>query len=760
MAKTPLLQADPRQLGIEKAAWLLEDATHGEKPDIKYPEDLMSARKDYYTYLRVDRWCRRAVWGLVIVTIVEVPSWCLNTHEWTIMAPEDRCRAPGGSPIYLSGLTYWPPGVTVCIEVVLILILLRKYLLERQFELTYFEPGGVSYRDIRKAYFGIAMGVLALCDVAVFWIFRPHFRVAFLARFGFLCLLPAVRSLALCVVAVLNEFVSVAMFLIGTMVFFAWIAVTIFDDIKILNSEGDRVNEGLDGFGTACYSMFVAGTSDDFVDVFLPTYVAYRQAGLLWLAFLVAVQLLFLNLVLDTLVAAYTKYTDHKNEEQFSTQVKGILRSFRQLCEAVCPGEDEISKQAFLEFCAAVSRSPRMPMLTQDTADIMFQALDKDGSGYMSQDEFVDICGVFQYQFWTTKRDSLLETCCPSVWNTATFKWFRGAVWSGGFDDFMNCILGLNFILVVTESVYDLHDWKEPKWMTRLDLIFSLSYAGEVFAKLSVYSLEEYWSETSNQFDFWTTWLLLSTCLLQGVLSRYANLLRLLRLLRVLKQLKTLKSVQFMIATIQQLVICSKDILTLLGVVVFFFTTLGVQLWGGLLYDTNPDLEGSEYLEKKWAVLNFNDVPSGFALWFVMLLCEYVACLADAVHRTTHTPMTWLVFPLFYVSAVSIVFELVKAFTIEVFIDLHEKKDEEPEPEFECLEDTKEEYFKTGQALHFKALGDISKRGKLLDAYHEILESGEHEGHGGHGTDGGGGHGHGVAVEQPRNGCGDYEHEH
>merc|ERR1719265_1594379 len=132
--------------------------------------------------------------------------------------------------------------------------------------------------------------------------------------------------------------------------------------------------------------------------------------------------------------------------------------------------------------------------------------------------------------------------------------------------------------------------------MTRLDLVFSLSYAGEVFAKLSVWSFAEYWSNTANQFDFWTTWLLLSTCLLQGVLARYANLLRLLRLLRVLKQLKTLKSVQFMIATITQLVITSKDILTLLGVVVFFFTALGVQLWGGLLYDGNSLLEGTEYL--------------------------------------------------------------------------------------------------------------------------------------------------------------------
>merc|ERR1719236_158040 len=142
--------------------------------------------------------------------------------------------------------------------------------------------------------------------------------------------------------------------------------------------------------------------------------------------------------------------------------------------------------------------------------------------------------------------------------------------------------------------------------MSQLDVVFSVSYAFEVFGKLAVYSFEYYWSERANQFDFWTTWLLLSTCLLQGVLARYANLLRLLRLLRVLKQLKTLKSVQFMMSTIQQLVICSKDILTLLGVVVYFFTSLGCQLWGGLLYNSNPQLAGSEYLKNKWAVLNFN----------------------------------------------------------------------------------------------------------------------------------------------------------
>jgi len=116
-----------------------------------------------------------------------------------------------------------------------------------------------------------------------------------------MCLLPSVRSLALCVAAVLNEFVSVGIFLVSTMIFFAWVAVTIFDDLDGVNNYGVPVNTGLDNFGAACYTMFVAGTTDDFVNAFLPSFIAYRQAGILWLVFLVIVQLLFHPLA--TLVA-------------------------------------------------------------------------------------------------------------------------------------------------------------------------------------------------------------------------------------------------------------------------------------------------------------------------------------------------------------------------------------------------------------------------------------------------------------------------
>ena len=48
------------------------------------------------------------------------------------------------------------------------------------------------------------------------------------------------------------------------------------------------------------------------------------------------------------------------------------------------------------------------------------------------------------------------------------------------------------------------------------------------------------------------------------------------------------------IATITKLIMASQEILILLGVVVFFFSALGMQLWGGTLYATHPALEGGE----------------------------------------------------------------------------------------------------------------------------------------------------------------------
>merc|ERR1740117_705245 len=148
----------------------------------------------------------------------------------------------------------------------------------------------------------------------------------------------------------------------GTLIFYAWVVVTIFNDLtdEIPWGEGHiTANKGLDTFSSTLYTMFVAGTTDDFVEAFLPSYTTYRSTGLLWLLFLVILQVLLLNLVLDTLVAAYNKYSEETKEDFTSEKVKGVKTAFQTLSKATQDdGVDldieipniELSKTTFLDF--------------------------------------------------------------------------------------------------------------------------------------------------------------------------------------------------------------------------------------------------------------------------------------------------------------------------------------------------------------------------------------------------------------------------
>lgn len=754
MSRVHLLVHDKRTEGIAQAAWQLEDAI-GDRLVSGYPSNL-DARRLNFEAAEADRDYKRALLVMILLSVFEMPTWC-NTSEsfFEMRAPEESCiiweknetsglmEKVDPERILLSNVTYLPPGIGLVIEVGILVIVARKLLLDRKLQINYFDPFAVTYCNISVIHFGLYMVVFAFLDVVVFAIFRQRFRFAFLMRAGFLGILPQVLSLLTCIKEVLTEFLSIAVFLFGTILLFAWIAVTIFDDIT-----GDwhekPVNVGLESFSSTLNTMFIAGVTDDFVACFLPSYSVFRASGILWMIFLVIVQVLLLNLVLDTLVAAYTKHAEEVEEQQVEEKTTGIFRAFETICEAT--GETDISKETFLEFIKEFSRSPRLRALPLDTAEIIFKAVDKDGGNSIDKREFCDICGVIEYQFWVTKKYSPVKDHVQVIWDSRLFTWFRRQCEEGRFDDFMNLVLMFNLVLVVAETWRDMSGQEETALMEHLELTFSCVYLMEVGLKLCVWDFEEYMSLRSNQFDFFTTWLLLLSSLLDMVVielggasvKRYMNILRLLRLLRVIKQLKRLPSVLLMVDTITSLVAASRDILTLLGVVTYIFSSLGVQLWGGLLYKDNPKLEESEYEEKNFFVLNFNDFLMSFGVWVVELLCEYVPVFPEAIEKTSPFPLTWIVFPIFWFMGVAVVFELVKAFTIEVFMNMQKTWGQKRKP-FHTLDDVEAEFAAQGLSLHYRVVGDLSLHEKIQAALDEMDEDLAEEQKGHHGSPG---HGH------------------
>jgi len=439
---------------------------------------------------------------------------------------------------------------------------------------------------------------------------------------------------------------------------------------------------------------------------------------------------LLLNLVLDTLVSAYMQYQEKNDKTWAREKVKGILRAFRELCSSQEKDDGELEKDVFHKFTRELSRSPIIKDISEDTADIMFATVDENGGGSVSKKEFVSICGVLEYEFWTTRRDSCLKRCSPLIWDSDAAVWFRQRVYDEDFSTFMNYVLMVNLMLVIVETIYDLQKWPQTAFMENVEFFFSFVYVTEIFLVMTVYSFSYYWSFQSNQFDFATTWLLLLSSYLDAVASsskgggikRYMNILRLLRLLRIVKQLKRLEKVQFMVATISSIISSSKDILCLLGVVIYFYASLSVQLWGGVLYESNPKLLESEYHEKRLYVLNFNDFLMSFGVYVVTLLCEYIAVFPQAVSLASDIPGSWLIFVVFYLSGVAIVFELVKAFTIEVFLDLKENYTQNAE-ELPTLKELKNSLAEQGQALHYRVVGDLNAQKKVEEAYKEVEES-------------------------------------
>merc|ERR1719446_1157730 len=127
----------------------------------------------------------------------------------------------------------------------------------------------------------------------------------------------------------------------------------------------------------------------------------------------------------------------------------------------------------------------------------------------MNQVEYIEVCKMMNYYFWVTEYDSKLSKCCPSIWKGRIHTWFRNSCYeTGRFDNAMNCVLVVNFVMIILESYYDLHDLPEPGILANLELQFSFIYVCELVCKFSVISWGEFWSSSANAFDFWTTIIL------------------------------------------------------------------------------------------------------------------------------------------------------------------------------------------------------------------------------------------------------------
>lgn len=321
-------------------------------------------------------------------------------------------------------------------------------------------------------------------------------------------------------------------------------------------------------------------------------------------------------------------------------------------------------------------------------ADLVFKVLDDDGDSTLSLEEFEDLFDALELKFESMQRTTLLERRLPWLYRAPRFaqlmKWVRAE------QSFSSCINGamvLNMLVVMVETHLDLADVDSSfsvlifAW---LELAFSVVYLGEVVLRLMASGWRVYWRQFGNRFDLCVVLLLLSSTLyvVMDPLEQSTPTVRvfiLLRLLRLLSLVADISHFRLLGRTVCVAGAVSLPLLTLLFLCIFSFSSLGVQLFGGLLWTGNPALDPevhpsvSAFVANQYMALNFNDVSSGCLALFSAMVVAYLTELANAIVVTSNSELSLLFFVAFYVCSVLIIGNVVFALLIDVLISTQER---------------------------------------------------------------------------------------
>mmetsp|Transcript_45898 Transcript_45898/g.106710 ORF Transcript_45898/g.106710 Transcript_45898/m.106710 type:complete len:742 (-) Transcript_45898:164-2389(-) len=740
MASVPLLEAS----AYERASFLLAEAMHGESFE-QHPQDAASL-KLYSTYRRVNKWVPLAIGGLLALTVFETPLWCNEEAFWRYMSARERCAVEGKAPIdevLMSGVPLLPIGTGIVVEVILIGVVLTNAILTTKLN-DAFNALGAPFRSPFSTKLALFLCALAFLDIARF-ILKPNavFRLAPYLRFALSFQVPSYLRVFIQFYGTLKAIAVPSLFLVGSIAIFAWISALLFDDLDMEDRYGMPVNQGFENFGNSLYTSFVVSTTANLPDAMVPTFEWDRGFIFLWAAFLVTSVCIFMQVIL---AAVYSHYQAEIRDQEMlyvKKRGEGVSQAFRLLAKPGAEAEDpltvdltDMTNLASSLQAYGVSAEPKL-------VKFIYEALDDDGNGILSAEEFYDMCDVLQYNFKETKRDSILVDSFPDHWMVQKLKVhmdnspgsteldFGYAYRFDGcaFAFVMNCVLALNVLFVMIESWYDLRNVQEPKIFFSIDLFFSFIYLFEVGMKLCRWSFAEYWTSTDNRFDFVTSVILAvaGVCFLSAHVSKdVLRMLNMLRFIRLLKALSNIPAYQRVCVTIWRMVSSCKDILMMNFLVCYLWSAFGLQMFGGELYKDNPKFKGMDldYFASNFQIYNFNDMLLALLTLFGFVITGWVdqvsvVCMSLTDPYSVRSFIVSGFFFGFYIASPLLAFNVFAAFSIDVYMKLADDALGAAFTEVDTnMSRVRKQLAAEGKCLHFDMSADLAKH----RLYKDLLE--------------------------------------
>ena len=693
-----------KKLAVQRAALHIQDAWSGMQRI--HPREGPVVRQLWLLHLRLHFSVHLAIILLVALSFFEEPPWLSE-------------RAPQGynTTLYpVSGLPMLKPLTVAAVQAPLLLTLAVDALCSATahgLHSLLHAPRKLAYALILVA--AMAESALGAAEVHFTLRLAPFLRLSLLVLHSDALILQmdTVRR-------TLPQISGVLLVLCFFLLAYAWAAVLLFQGTDSVFTE--------EGLGETLWQLFICLTTANFPDVMMASYERSRGTIFFFAPFLLLGNLFLLNLILAVVVQAHADSTEHTTRIASDARARSLQSAFELLLAAsgghggghgnvggghgnvggdggsgsggvggdgsggginiLSPRESppqggSLPRDTLLSVFQELNHYCAIEHIGQSRAELLFAALDRSGDSQVDLSEFLTLCEMLRIRFEKVPERLWLERVAPRLAGSPAWRRVCQLVTSRQIDYLVDALLVIAGAALVIEErnliegrPSDFDSRPDSAWNI-LELVLSCIFVLEMGLKLAALGWREYTRSLKNVFDALSTVATFAVVVIVYVpnavsdarLIRFVLLMRLLRLLRLLSWSPHVRFVSStFVATLPQ----AGRLLQCLFVLLFFFSALGVELYGGRinLDPQRPEfakLANTTYAANGYFANNFNDLFSGAVTCFELLLVNNWFVLCEGVVAVTSS-WSRVFFIAFYAVGPLIILNIAVAFCIEAFL--------------------------------------------------------------------------------------------
>ncbi|XP_024379909.1 two pore calcium channel protein 1 isoform X1 [Physcomitrium patens] len=626
---------------VEMAAALVDQAMQGRYLPLAvvYHKDYDSAKRAFILYHQLF-YARALVYViLMLLPFFEIPAWC-----------NDKLPTPCGDPkkYLLSGLPYIHPYVSLVIETCCAVVLAWSVVLQRYFL-------GSRFWHNQYSVYKVALLVAMCVSIATSTLgIAEHQSVKMLMYLRILIPIAFSRAIRGCfrmTVLIVHTFMDITVLVVVFVMLSAWLATTLFSESTLEFKD----------YGTSLLNLFVLLTTANNPSVWATAYRTNRLAFFFFSTYLLVGFFFLMNLAFSVVYSNYKAQMAVEVAKR-TTARQGNLRAAFSLLDV--RHQEWIDGATMIALFLAIGRYREISDIRARTSHL-FLALNKRGDFKIWSDEFEELCNVIAKEVESPPDlVQLRRRMSKSEMQFVTHPVYAYVIWAFTLGSLAAAITQFN----VGGNTQDL--------LLSLEFLFGWVFAMDALLKVCLQGWKSYWRTKLNKFDFVVTALILVLHFISFFYQNgrpWVSYLLLVRGLRVFAILSLITRWRLMAQTLLIVIPATAPILALQFLVCSAFSLLGMHLFGGLVYEGNPALAGTQYLTLEFDAFNYNDYASAMATSFNLCVVNKWYVIMDGYAAATNSRWSRIYFMAFWAIAVVFTLNVVVAFFTEAFTSQMEK---------------------------------------------------------------------------------------